>query len=105
MPTDVSSPTTAARLHRHRPGRIRLAALVVAGALAAAVGGATATSASTAPIDSTATATGDSTATAPGDVTPREGDFSDWKIVMILDGSIDDGGWNTTHARGGAKIE
>src|SRR4051794_40739432 len=106
MPTDVSSPTTTAHLHRRRPGGIRLAALVVAGAVAAAVGGATATSASTtAPLDSTATGPGDSTATAPGEVTPRDGDFSDWKIVMILDGSIDDGGWNTTHARGGAKIE
>lgn len=32
------------------------------------------------------------------------GDFSDTKVVMILDGSIEDGGWNTTHARGGAKV-
>ena len=37
--------------------------------------------------------------TAPRRATdPRDGDFSDWKVVMILDGSIDDGGWNTTHA-------
>lgn len=31
-------------------------------------------------------------------------DYSDFKVVMILDGSIEDGGWNTTHARGGAKV-
>ena len=32
------------------------------------------------------------------------GDFSDLSVVMILDGSAEDGGWNTTHARGGAKV-
>ena len=98
MRTELHSPMTTAPLSRRRSRGIRLAGVVVAGALAAAVGGATATSASTAPPD-------DSAAAPSGDVTPREGDFSDWKVVMILDGSIDDGGWNTTHARGGAKIE
>ena len=98
MRTELHSPMTTSPNHRRRSRGVRLAGLVVAGALAAAVGGATATSASTTPPDG-------STAAPSGDVTPREGDFSDWKIVMILDGSIDDGGWNTTHARGGAKIE
>ena len=55
------------------------------------------------------TATDDTTAgTAAGttgEVTPRDGDFSDWHVVMILDGSMEDGGWNTAHARGGADIE
>jgi basic membrane protein A len=34
-----------------------------------------------------------------------EGDFSDFSVVMILDGSAEDGGWNTTHVKGGADIE
>jgi ABC-type glycerol-3-phosphate transport system substrate-binding protein len=33
-----------------------------------------------------------------------EGDFSDLKVVMILDGAADDGGWNTTKLRGGDDI-
>lgn len=32
-------------------------------------------------------------------------DFSDFKVVMVLDGSAEDGGWNTTHLRAGPKIE
>lgn len=32
-------------------------------------------------------------------------DFSDLNVVMILDGSAQDGGWNTTHVRGGDDIE
>lgn len=36
---------------------------------------------------------------APGE------DFSDFKVVMILDGSAEDGGWNTTHLRSGPIIE
>ena len=31
-------------------------------------------------------------------------DFSDFKVVMILDGSAEDGGWNTTHLRSGNKM-
>ncbi|MEM9653169.1 MAG: BMP family ABC transporter substrate-binding protein [Actinomycetota bacterium] len=31
--------------------------------------------------------------------------FSDFKVVMILDGSAEDGGWNTTHLRSGRKME
>lgn len=36
---------------------------------------------------------------------PAADDFSDLSVVMILDGSAQDGGWNTTHVRGGDKIE
>jgi basic membrane protein A len=32
-------------------------------------------------------------------------DFSDLSIVMILDGSAEDGGWNSSHVRGGEDIE
>lgn len=32
-------------------------------------------------------------------------DYSDFKVVMILDGSSEDGGWNTTHMRGGLMVE
>ena len=32
-------------------------------------------------------------------------DYSDFKVVMILDGSAEDGGWNTTHLRSGRKVE
>lgn len=32
-------------------------------------------------------------------------DFSDFKVVMILDGSAEDGGWNTTHLRSGRVME
>lgn len=42
---------------------------------------------------------------APGTTAAGTGDYSDFKVVMILDGSIEDGGWNTTHAAGGKKIE
>ncbi len=31
-------------------------------------------------------------------------DFSDFKVVMILDGSSEDGGWNTTHLRSGLRM-
>ncbi|MEL6893352.1 MAG: BMP family ABC transporter substrate-binding protein [Actinomycetota bacterium] len=31
-------------------------------------------------------------------------DFSDFKVVMILDGSSEDGGWNSTHLRAGNKM-
>jgi len=31
-------------------------------------------------------------------------DYSDFKVVMILDGSAEDGGWNTTHLRSGNKM-
>lgn len=53
--------------------------------------------------ESSDTTSGNSGSESDG-ATEREGDFSDWKVVMILDGSKDDGGWNTTHLRGGDKI-
>lgn len=31
-------------------------------------------------------------------------DFSDFSVVMILDGSSEDGGWNTTHLRSGLRM-
>ena len=37
--------------------------------------------------------------------TVAEGDFGDFKVVMILDGSAEDGGWNTTHLNSGKKME
>jgi basic membrane protein A len=39
------------------------------------------------------------------DAGTADGDFSDFKVVMILDGSAEDGGWNTTHLRSGRKME
>jgi basic membrane protein A len=42
---------------------------------------------------------------AEGDTEEASGeDFSDFKVVMILDGSAEDGGWNTTHLRSGNKM-
>ncbi len=38
------------------------------------------------------------------DTDEAAGDFSDVSVVIILDGSAEDGGWNTSHARGGASI-
>ena len=67
----------------------------------AATEGTTATEGTAAPDDTTAGTAAETT----GEVTPRDGDFSDWHVVMILDGSMEDGGWNTAHARGGADIE
>jgi len=32
-------------------------------------------------------------------------DFSDFKVVLILDGSAEDGGWNTTHVRSGEQVK
>lgn len=44
------------------------------------------------------------TTVAAGEAEPSADDFSDWKVVMILDGSSDDGGWNTSKLRGGREI-
>lgn len=57
------------------------------------------TSEPSAPETEAATSTDGTAATA------AEGDYSDFSVVMILDGAIDDGGWNTTHARGGQAVE
>lgn len=117
------TPTGTLPRHRRRFARAsKIAGLVLVGSLVAVACGsdedaAESTDASTgtsAPADTTApegTTATDGTATAgtttgpTGEITPRDGDFSDWHIVMIMDGSIEDGGWNTAHGRGGADIE
>ena len=44
------------------------------------------------------TSDGSSESSDSGDSDDGTGeDFSDFKVVMILDGSAEDGGWNTTH--------
>lgn len=48
---------------------------------------------------------GDADADAGDDDAASGEDYSDLSIVMILDGSAEDGGWNTSHVRGGADIE
>ncbi|MEO0492893.1 MAG: BMP family ABC transporter substrate-binding protein [Actinomycetota bacterium] len=49
--------------------------------------------------------TTDDAATDSSDDAATDGeDFSDFKVVMILDGSAEDGGWNTTHLRSGNKM-
>jgi len=103
-----------------RHGRVRLTTrlaglLVAASFVAAACGGDDSSSDTTAAASDTTAAASATTATsggaasttasAAGEVTPREGDFSDWKVVVIMDGSMDDGGWNTAHAAGGKVIE
>ncbi len=42
---------------------------------------------------------------AGGEADDGAGDYSDFKVVMILDGSAEDGGWNTTHLRSGRAME
>ena len=54
---------------------------------------------STADAESSESESGESESAASGD------DFSDFKVVMILDGSAEDGGWNTTHLRSGRVME
>ena len=51
----------------------------------------------------------DDTETTTDDTESESGDtggedYSDFKVVMILDGSAEDGGWNTTHLRSGNKM-
>ncbi|MEM9520352.1 MAG: BMP family ABC transporter substrate-binding protein [Actinomycetota bacterium] len=53
----------------------------------------------------TTTDTSDSASESTDDAAADSGeDFSDFKVVMILDGSAEDGGWNTTHLRSGNKM-
>ena len=55
--------------------------------------------------DAETTAEDPASDTADGDTEEASGeDFSDFKVVMILDGSAEDGGWNTTHLRSGNKM-
>lgn len=71
-----------------------LAVLLVLAVTAAACGGSDDVD------DSAATNTTDT-----ADSSDSGEDFSDFSVVMILDGSAQDGGWNSTHVRGGDKIE
>ena len=112
--------TSRSSNHSRCPRLAKLPAVLIAGALVAAAcgsdeDGSAAEPATVEATEDTAAGTteapaGDSTAVGgagaePGsEITPRDGDFSDWKVVMILDGSKDDGGWNTTHLRSGDKI-
>ncbi len=83
-------------MNRQRLSTSRLLAslLFVLALVAAACGGSD-------PADESAEETTDDAATAE----ESGEDFSDFKVVMILDGSAEDGGWNTTHLRSGLKME
>ncbi|MEM9714085.1 MAG: BMP family ABC transporter substrate-binding protein [Actinomycetota bacterium] len=89
--------------HRSRSGILRLLALLLAlGLVAAACGDSDdATDAATADEE----APDEAVAEEAGDEEAADGDFSDVSVFMILDGSADDGGWNTTHLRGLTAIE
>lgn len=87
----------------HSPHRVlSLLAILLALALGAAACGDDAGD-DTAPVD-TAPVDGTDDEPAP-DGEATDGDFGDVSVVMILDGSAEDGGWNTTHVRGGEDIE
>ncbi len=79
--------------------RLLTALLLALSMLAAACGGSDSTETETA-----ATGT-ESTETEPAAAEDSGEDYSDFKVVMILDGSAEDGGWNTTHLRSGRKME
>lgn len=89
----------------------RVGALLTVGALVVAACGSD--EAADEPAEETATteAAADDTATteaAAAEETAEpaaDGDFSDFEVVMILDGSAEDGGWNSTHVRGGEKVK
>ena len=86
------------RSHRPRRRTTRSFAALAAGAvLALAACGSSDSGDSSAPAD-TATAATDAAGTA------GSGDATDLKVVMILDGSAEDGGWNTAHVKGGEEI-
>ena len=55
--------------------------------------------------DETESTEASESADADATETVAEGDFGDFKVVMILDGSAEDGGWNTTHLNSGKKME
>lgn len=85
-----TAPTTACSSRSHR----RLASVFAATALAAGAAG----------LGTGSAVSADRAPTFSGEGAGEDGDFSDLKVVMILDGSADDGGWNTAHARGGEAI-
>ncbi len=89
-----------------------LAALLLAFALVAAACGSDDTTESTTETDTSTEAEATTEEAEADDAeaddteTADDGaDFSDLKVVMILDGSAEDGGWNTTHLNSGRKME
>lgn len=110
---DAGAMGTSSRPHRSLTRAARFGALLVGvGMLAAACGSddkssdaaPTETSADTAAA-STAAATDSTAATGTTAESAAAGDYSDLKVVLILDGSAEDGGWNTAHVRGGEEIK
>lgn len=83
---------------KFRASPFRLFAVLLAIMLTAAACGSDTSEEADASSDSDA-AESDEEATDTGE------DFSDFKVVMILDGSAEDGGWNTTHLRSGRVME
>jgi len=79
--------------------RLLIAMLLSLAMLAAACGGSSGDS------ETSTTTTSDSSEAAETSSDSSGEDFSDFKVVMILDGSAEDGGWNTTHLRSGRKME
>lgn len=101
MTTMPARTSTSATRRWRRTGRVT-AALAAASLVVAACGGDDGeTDAASGAATATAGATESVTASATA---PAEGDFSDLKVVMILDGSAEDGGWNTAHKKGGEEI-
>jgi len=88
----MRTPPTAPRSTRsHR----RIASTIAAAVLAAGAAG----------LGTGSAASADRAPAFSGEGAGEDGDYSDLKVVMILDGSADDGGWNTTHVRGADAIE
>ncbi len=92
---------TGTKHSRRRSRSAKLAALLVGVALVAAACGDDDAATTT---DDSAAAEQNATTTVEASSPAAAGDFSDLKVVMILDGSIDDGGWNTAHKLGGDAI-
>ncbi|MEM9606180.1 MAG: BMP family ABC transporter substrate-binding protein [Actinomycetota bacterium] len=87
-------------------GILRLLAVLLAfGLIAAACGDSDDDDADVAGATEETTAEADDDGGSSDEGAAAEGDFSDVSVFMILDGSADDGGWNTTHLRGLDSIE
>lgn len=82
--------------------RILIAFVLALSMMAAACGGSDTAEVETSSEAETSTET--TTETESDSTEPAGDDFSDFKVVMILDGSAEDGGWNTTHLRSGNKM-
>lgn len=79
--------------------RLVIALFLALGMVAAACGGSDSTEAETSSESAESSESTDTATESSGE------DFSDFKVVMILDGSSEDGGWNTTHLRSGRQVE